>query len=83
MRVSIVTAVKNGAAVIGETLRSIEAQHYPLIEHVVIDGASTDSTREIVLREGKRVAVMRSACDRGVYDAFNSGLAATSGELIG
>ena len=83
MRVSIVTAVKNGAAVIGETLRSIETQNYPLIEHVVIDGASTDATREIVLREGKRVAVMRSALDRGVYDAFNSGLAATSGELIG
>ena len=83
MRVSIVTAVKNGAPVIGETLRSVEAQSYSNIEHVVIDGASTDGTREVVLREGKRVAVMRSAQDRGVYDAFNSGLMAASGDVIG
>lgn len=83
MRVSVVTAVLNGAQVIAETLRSVETQTYPTIEHIVIDGASSDETREIVLREGRRVAVMRSGRDRGVYDAFNRGLEATSGDIIG
>ena len=83
MRVSVVTAVLNGAQVIAETLRSVETQTYPTIEHIVIDGASSDETREIVLREGRRVAVMRSGRDRGAYDAFNSGIAAASGDVIG
>ena len=83
LKVSIITAVYNGARDIGATLASVEAQDYPDIEHVVVDGASTDGTADIVRREGKRVAKLLSEPDRGVYDAFNKGLALASGDVIG
>lgn len=82
MRVSIVTAVRNGAATIADTLESVIEQDHPCIEHIVIDGASTDGTLDIVRQHGRRVAVVRTAPDSGVYDAFNKGLAAASGDVI-
>lgn len=83
MKVSIVTAVRNGAREIGATLASVEAQDYADIEHVVVDGASTDGTVETVRRDGRRVAKLLSEPDRGVYDAFNKGLALATGDVIG
>ena len=83
MRISIITAVYNGAREIGATLASVEAQDYADIEHVVVDGASTDGTVETVRRDGRRVARLLSEPDRGVYDAFNKGLALATGDVIG
>lgn len=82
MRVSIITAVLNGADVIGDTMNSIIAQDYPVIEHIVIDGASSDATLDVVRRHGARVAVVKSGRDGGVYEAFNNGLRAASGDVI-
>lgn len=83
MKISIVTAVFNGAREIGATLASVEAQDYADIEHVVVDGASTDGTADRVRRDGRRVAKLLSEPDRGVYDAFNKGLALATGDVIG
>ena len=83
MKVSIITAVRNGARDIRATLASVETQDYPDIEHVVVDGASTDGTTDVVGREGRRVARLLSEPDRGVYDAFNKGLALATGDVIG
>lgn len=83
MKVSIVTAVRNGAATIEGTLQSVAAQRLADIEHVVIDGASTDATLEVVRVHGRHVAKVVSEPDTGVYDAFNKGLRHASGELIG
>ena len=52
MIVSIITAVRNGAREMPATLASVEEQDYPDIEHIVVDGASTDGTVELVRREG-------------------------------
>jgi len=82
MKVSIVTAVRNGAAAIGATLESVASQTHADIEHLVIDGASTDATVAIVRREGRRVARLLSEPDRGVYDAFNKGLALATGDVV-
>lgn len=82
MRVSIVTAVLNGADAIARTMESVASQDYPSIEHIVIDGASRDATLETVRRHGRRVAVVQSGRDGGVYEAFNKGLRAASGEVI-
>jgi glycosyltransferase involved in cell wall biosynthesis len=83
MKVSIITAVRNGAASIGRTLDSVAAQDYPDLEHVVVDGASTDDTIELLrARDGGRVR-WKSERDAGVYDAFNKGLKLASGEWIG
>lgn len=83
MKVSIITAVRNGEAAIGATVDSVNAQDYPDVEHVVVDGASTDGTMRIVGERSHRLGRTVSERDRGVYDAFNKGLALATGEWIG
>ncbi len=82
MKVSIVTAVRNGATTIGVTLASVAEQTHPDIEHVVVDGASTDGTAELVRQQAKRPVRVLSEPDRGVYDAFNKGLKLCTGDLV-
>lgn len=82
MKVSVITAVRNGAATIGATLESVAEQAHPDIEHVVIDGASSDQTVEIVRASGRPLRLL-SETDCGVYDAFNKGLALSTGDVIG
>ena len=83
MKVSIITAVHNGERAITETLRSIAEQDYSDIEHIVVDGASTDDTVANVRANGNRVAQLISEPDNGVYDAFNKGLRRATGDGIG
>lgn len=82
MKVSIITAVRNSVQGIVATVDSVAAQDYPDIEHIVIDGASTDGTAEAVRRHGRRVSALLSEPDSGVYDAFNKGLRLVSGEVV-
>lgn len=82
MKVSIVTAVRNGGAVIRRTLDSVAGQDYPDIEHIVVDGASIDDTLAVVRAHGRRVARVLSEPDSGVYQAFNKGLQLASGGVI-
>lgn len=80
--VTVVTVCLNSDRTIGATLRSVAAQDWPRIEHVVIDGGSRDRTLDIVRSEGAHVARVVSEPDRGIYDAMNKGLAAASGQVI-
>jgi glycosyltransferase involved in cell wall biosynthesis len=82
MKVSIITAVYNGADLIGRTLDSVAGQDYADIEHIIVDGSSQDSTLDTVRSRGTRVARVISEPDSGVYDAFNKGLRAASGDVI-
>jgi len=79
--VSIVTPVRNGLPYVEETLASIRAQDYPRIEHVVVDGGSTDGTLDL-LRASPDV-VWISEPDRGMYDAIGKGLRLARGEILG
>jgi glycosyltransferase involved in cell wall biosynthesis len=79
--VSIVTPSLNQGRWIGEALESVWAQTYPHVEHVVVDGGSTDGTLEI-LREAGDVRWV-SEPDRGQSHALNKGFAMTSGEILG
>lgn len=83
LKVSVITAVRNDERGIRTTLASIEEQEYGDIEHVVVDGASTDGTADVVRCAGGRVARFLSEADRGVYDAFNKGLALATGDVVG
>ncbi len=83
MKVSIVTVCYNAAATIADTLESIALQSFLDVENIVIDGASTDNTLEIVQRYAGRLTQVHSDPDHGVYDAMNKGLALASGEVIG
>ena len=83
MRVSIITVARNAAATIGDTLRSVAAQSHGDIEHLVIDGASTDATAAIVAAEATPHTRFVSEPDGGLYDAMNKGIARATGSLIG
>jgi glycosyltransferase len=82
-KMTLLTAAYNSAGTIGDTLRSVAAQDYPDIEHIVIDGLSKDNTVEIVRQGGTRVARIISEKDKGIYDAYNKGIALASGDVIG
>lgn len=83
MKVSIVTATFNSAATIGDTLRSVNEQTHPDIEHVIVDGGSRDDTLAIVRTQGQRIGPVVSEPDQGIYDAMNKGIALATGEVIG
>lgn len=83
MKISVVTITYNSAATVADTLKSVAAQSHPDVEHIVVDGLSTDGTTEIVRRHGGRVAQLVSERDRGIYDAMNKGLARATGDLVG
>lgn len=81
-RVTVITAVLNGAATIDATLESVAGQTARAdLEHVVVDGGSTDDTLARVARATHRPRVVTGP-DAGVYDAFNKGLAAARGEWV-
>ena len=82
-RISLVTAVYNGAKYIEDTIRSILDQGYPNLEYIVVDGASTDGTLEIIHKYDKYLTRWISEPDKGVYDALNKGFARTTGEIMG
>ncbi len=81
MKISIITITYNSGKTVEDTLKSVAAQSYQNIEHLVIDGASTDNTLDIV-RSFPNVKVI-SEPDKGIYDAMNKGVKAASGDIIG
>jgi glycosyltransferase involved in cell wall biosynthesis len=81
MKISIVTVCFNASATIQACLASVADQTYPDIEHVIIDGQSSDTTLEIV-RRFPHVAAVISEPDRGLYDAMNKGLSLISGDYV-
>jgi glycosyltransferase len=83
LKVSVITVSFNSARTIGDTLASVAAQTHPDIEHIVVDGASTDDTLAVVRQHGAHVARLLSEPDQGIYDAMNKGLALSSGEFVG
>ena len=82
MRISIITVSYNSAITIRDTLNCIASQDYPYIEHIIIDGQSSDETLEIV-KEFPHVSKIISEKDRGLYDAMNKGIKAATGDVIG
>jgi glycosyltransferase involved in cell wall biosynthesis len=82
VKISVVTVCWNSEATIDDTLRSVAEQTHLSVEHIIVDGASTDRTMEIVARY-PHVAKVVSERDRGIYDAMNKGLALASGDVIG
>lgn len=81
-RISIVTPCLNAIATIEETLSSVEAQGYPDVQHLVIDGGSTDGTLEL-LRSGRWDVEVHSGPDQGLSDALNKGLRLATGAVVG
>ncbi len=90
IRITYVTITYNAAKVLQRTLDSVLAQDYPNIEHLIIDGASTDDTLKIVddyiarsnaAENGHQIQVS-SEPDKGIYDAMNKGLRSMAGDYV-
>ena len=83
IKISIVTAAYNRAGSVGDAIRSVFEQDHPHIEHVLVDGASSDATMEVVRRSQMRAPSVVSEPDSGIYDALNKGLQRATGDVIG
>lgn len=81
-RISIVTPCFNHARFVAQTMKSVLDQDYPELEYVVIDGGSTDGSREIIERYAPRLAHWVSEPDRGHGHAINKGFSHTTGEIM-
>lgn len=83
MKISIITASLNNTATIEDTIRSVISQNHQDIEHIIVDGCSTDGTLDVVGKYRAHIATFISEPDRGIYDAMNKGIALARGEVIG
>lgn len=83
MKISLITVSFNAEATIGDTLDSVGMQTHPDVQHIVVDGASTDGTMAIIDSFRAGISVVVSEPDRGIYDAMNKGIALATGEVIG
>ena len=83
MKISIITPTFNSAETIEDTIKSVLSQEYSDIEHIVVDGKSTDNTLDIIKRYEKKISKIISEPDRGVYDAMNKGINLATGEIVG
>ena len=66
-----------------DTLNSINSQTYKKIEHIVIDGVSTDGTLDLLYSAKSKISKLVTEKDSGIYDALNKGINHSSGDVIG
>ncbi|KGF46215.1 glycosyltransferase family 2 protein [Prevotella melaninogenica] len=87
MKISIITVTFNSEKTLQDTLDSVLQQDYRNIEHIIIDGGSTDSTVDLIRAYASKTTSHSvkwvSEKDRGIYDAMNKGIAMATGEVIG
>jgi glycosyltransferase involved in cell wall biosynthesis len=81
-RLSVISVVYNGREELAKTMDSVLAQDYPNIEYIVIDGESTDGTRDVIKNYEDKLDVFICERDEGIYDAMNKGITRASGEFI-
>lgn len=85
MKISVITITYNSAKTLPRALESVQSQKYDDIEHIIVDGASTDGTREIVEAYAAKHRNVRwiSEKDKGIYNALNKGIHLATGDVIG
>ena len=81
--ISVITVVFNAADTLKDTIESVRSQTYQNVEHIVIDGGSTDGTIDILRQYDQVVDYWLSEKDAGIYDAMNKGIALCTGDYIG
>ncbi len=79
---SIITVTKDAGQHIQACIESVARQRYPRVQHVIVDGASTDATTTIARRLLRSHDVLLSEPDAGIYDAMNRGIGLCSGKYI-
>lgn len=90
MKFSIITITYNAAEALPRTVDSVFAQTWPCVEHIIVDGASTDATLDVARDYERRSreadsghdVVITSESDNGLYDAMNKGLDRATGDYV-
>jgi len=82
LKITVITVCHNCAATLASALNSVVSQSWPNIEHIVIDGASTDGTNSVINSYRTGLTKVVSEPDTGIYDAMNKGLALATGEVV-
>jgi len=83
MKISIITVTYNSEKYLQDCIDSVRKQNYKNIEHIIIDGKSTDGTLTIIRKNSKYISSWISETDRGMYDAINKGIKMATGDVIG
>ena len=83
LAISVVTVTWNCAQTLPDCLESVAQQNYSNREHIIIDGASTDGTIDIINQHISKITSFKSECDNGIYDALNKGIQLAKGDVIG
>ncbi len=83
MKISLITVTYNSEKYLSHCIDSVQKQTYKNIEHIIIDGKSTDNTVDIIRKYESNLAVWISEPDRGMYDAINKGIKLATGDIIG
>ena len=83
MKISIITVCKNSGKTIIDTIESILPQKSGDVEYIVVDGASTDNTIDVVRGFGDAIDTFVSEPDDGISEAFNKGISLAKGEVVG
>jgi glycosyltransferase len=82
LRVSVITVCYNNSQTIEETIKSVVSQDYKNMEYILVDGASTDGTLQIIDRYKKQLSTVVSEKDNGIYFAINKGIALATGDVV-
>lgn len=83
MKISVITAVFNSETTVGKAIASVAAQSYCDMEHLIVEGQSTDGSLAAINRAAHERMLLISEPDHGIYDALNKGIQRANGEIIG
>ncbi|MDQ7024401.1 MAG: glycosyltransferase family 2 protein [Anaerolineae bacterium] len=80
--ITIVTPTYNSERYLEATIQSVLQQNYPALEYIIIDGASSDGTGDIIRRYESHLSYWSSESDNGMYDALQKGFARSTGQIM-
>lgn len=83
VKISVITITYNSEKTLEETIKSVINQNYDNLEYLIIDGGSKDGTLDIVEKYKDNISYVVSEKDSGISNAFNKGIAAATGEIVG
>lgn len=83
MKISLITITYNSEETLEDTILSVIKQKYSNIEYIIVDGGSNDGTLAIIEKYKKYISILISEPDKGISDAFNKGIKAATGDVIG
>ncbi|WEK19708.1 MAG: glycosyltransferase family 2 protein [Candidatus Pedobacter colombiensis] len=83
VKVSLVTISYNSVKTIQQCIDSVASQTYKNVEYIIIDGNSSDGTRDVILKNKAHIHYFKSEEDDGIYDAMNKGIIQATGDVVG